>query len=632
MITTGYPDGLLDALSNMSIRESYVKIELLDWNENFIQEIQGVVTTGSFSFDGKSSMRRTCNFTMVIPDGQDEYELARIINLNKKFRLYIGYKNNLMDYQDYPDILWFKMGLYVFITANFNHSIQGSTINVTARDKMCLLNGQVQGVIPESIILHNKETYIYSESTSTEVPLSFTIESDEKGKYVMVDGERKDVQRKLIPILVKDIIYELVSHYGRENKGKIIINDIPKYGRLLVKYIGTAGMALTKTEKGYNIDFLEDPTENPPTGAIMVKQYGDLLGYKITKLIFPGELITNVGDTVTAILDKICNVFGNFEYFYDVDGNFIFQEKKNYLNNSYVPLESDEITGKLIANFNKSKIDYSFKDNKIVSSFTNNPKWDNIKNDFVVWGKRTDALGKEYPIHFHLAIDNRPEEKDNLDYRQVILNNDQQVGESAASDYYKELSAFWAQNYNADKKEFTSRVTQDPMSLNYWLEIYPAQGKYAKYSVPSIGRRTYAISDSDATCIYPPDVPGIVWYADSDDTEFNKFDSCDNISQSYFNGYPVVRMTPELSSAVVAAEDRKSCFEVIRELLYKHLSLQETITIQCLPVYWLEPGDLIDVHDAKSNIKGEYIITNISLPLQYNGLMSITAMRAEQRI
>jgi hypothetical protein len=74
-------------------------------------------------------------------------------------------------------------------------------------------------------------------------------------------------------------------------------------------------------------------------------------------------------------------------------------------------------------------------------------------------------------------------------------------------------------------------------------------------------------------------------------------------------------MTPELSSAVVAAEDRKSCFEVIRELLYKHLSLQETITIQCLPVYWLEPGDLIDVHDAKSNIKGEYIITNISLPL-----------------
>jgi hypothetical protein len=106
----------------MTIRETYVKLELLDWQENFIQDIQGIVTNGSFSFDGKSSMRRTCNFTMVIPDGQNEYELQKIINLNKKFRLYIGCKNHLVDYQDYPDILWFKMGLYVFISANFNHS------------------------------------------------------------------------------------------------------------------------------------------------------------------------------------------------------------------------------------------------------------------------------------------------------------------------------------------------------------------------------------------------------------------------------------------------------------------------------------------------------------------------------
>lgn len=97
-IETGYPQELLDAFMDMPIRESYVKLELLDWNEEFIQEIQGVVTAGSLSFDGKSSMRRTCNFTMIIPDGQNEYELSKIINLNKKFRLYIGYKNNLVEY------------------------------------------------------------------------------------------------------------------------------------------------------------------------------------------------------------------------------------------------------------------------------------------------------------------------------------------------------------------------------------------------------------------------------------------------------------------------------------------------------------------------------------------------------
>jgi hypothetical protein len=41
---------------------------------------------------------------------------------------------------------------------------------------------------------------------------------------------------------------------------------------------------------------------------------------------------------------------------------------------------------------------------------------------------------------------------------------------------------------------------------------------------------------------------------------------------------------------------------------------------------------MIEVEDSRSNIFGNYIISNISLPLTYNGLMSITAIRAEERI
>jgi hypothetical protein len=35
-------------------------------------------------------------------------------------------------------------------------------------------------------------------------------------------------------------------------------------------------------------------------------------------------LIANSGDTVTSVLDKIKNMLGEFEYFYDIDGRFIF--------------------------------------------------------------------------------------------------------------------------------------------------------------------------------------------------------------------------------------------------------------------------------------------------------------------
>ena len=48
------------------------------------------------------------------------------------------------------------------------------------------------------------------------------------------------------------------------------------------------------------------------------------------------------------ILDKIIEVLGNFEYFYDVNGNFIFQEIKNYLNNSQTKYILDEANDNIL--------------------------------------------------------------------------------------------------------------------------------------------------------------------------------------------------------------------------------------------------------------------------------------------
>lgn len=609
LISNNYPQELLTALMEMEIRESYVRLELLDWNENFLQEIQGIVTTGSVSIDGKSSMRRTCNFTMILPDGQDEYELSNIINLNKKFNLYIGYKNNLKAYQSYGEILWFKLGVFVFISANFTHSTSSTQISVTARDKMCLLNGQVQGTIPEAIILHDKE---------------------------LDDGT-------LQPIPIREIIYELVHHYGKESISNIFINGVPDYGRLLVKYIGTRTMYLQKSGDNYTGEYLFD-SPGEWTNYDM-KVTNDLIGYRKVNFIYPGELISKVGDSVVSILDNICNTFGNFEYFYDVDGHFIFQEKQNYLNTSYKNYVNELDDDNYKTSYGSGYIAYSFKDKQIISSYTNTPKWENIKNDFVVWGTHTTPLGLEIPIHYHLAIDSKPtEEYDEngnpiVDYRQLMYERDvlSKAGESAVSDYYKELAAFWPQIYTQQAeidanpnvnltKGFKDYVKNDPLSLKYWLEILDDKGKYAKYSVSSIGRRTYAIEDKDAIYIYPPSPPSIVWTEKQDEVKSEIKDI------EIFNGYICALMPAELSSAIVAAADGKSCFEVIREALYQHLSLQETITVQSLPIYWLEPNVMIEVEDEKSNIFGNYIISTMNIPLTYNGLMSLTAIRADTRI
>jgi hypothetical protein len=49
-------------------------------------------------------------------------------------------------------------------------------------------------------------------------------------------------------------------------------------------------------------------------------EFGETAGYRYTELTYAGDLIRGVGESITSILDKIKNMLGDFEYFYDLDG------------------------------------------------------------------------------------------------------------------------------------------------------------------------------------------------------------------------------------------------------------------------------------------------------------------------
>lgn len=53
------------------LQNQFVKITLLDWDENPLQEIQGIATGGSISLNGNSSVRRTCSLTMAVKSISD---------------------------------------------------------------------------------------------------------------------------------------------------------------------------------------------------------------------------------------------------------------------------------------------------------------------------------------------------------------------------------------------------------------------------------------------------------------------------------------------------------------------------------------------------------------------------------
>ena len=79
-----------------------------------------------------------------------------------------------------------------------------------------------------------------------------------------------------------------------------------------------------------------------------------------------------------------------------------------YLNYYYTPITQVNDNFYIKA-FSDSKYYYSFIDAKDAISYYNSPKYENIKNDFIIWGDKTDANGITKTIQYHLAIDEKPQ-------------------------------------------------------------------------------------------------------------------------------------------------------------------------------------------------------------------------------
>ena len=111
-----------------------------------------------------------------------------------------------------------------------------------------------------------------------------------------------------------------------ENCNIITIDKIPSYNPLF-------DLEQSGVVSNYTIVYSSPQKENPKSIAKI--EYGQTAGYRITDLVYAGDLILNVGETVTSMLDKIIKMLGDFEYFYDIDGRFIFQRKKTYFYTSW---------------------------------------------------------------------------------------------------------------------------------------------------------------------------------------------------------------------------------------------------------------------------------------------------------
>lgn len=602
-------DNFLKQIDRQHVIHQYVKITLLNWKEQEMEEIQGYITGGNLSIDGSSATRRTGSISFSPVDQDVSYDsLNAKFSLNKRIKLEIGVANqqdsDLYSKEEYP-IIWFPQGVFFITGCSINHSLDGVNVNLNIMDKMGLLNGKVGGILPS------------------------TVEFDKVDKY---NNLTHDIETANVTLY--QIIMEAVHHWGQEQVGKILIGDLSKIIKKVVTWdknytlpsdvsYSTSDSTVNNSlfwidetqlnstgpenpQQGHELDYLKvdivigQKTDGKPSlewkqahRGDSAKSYSDMnvVGYKLSDFYYPGELTGQAGEAVTNILDKVRDCLGNYEYFYDIDGNFRFQEIKNYLNTSlssnilaelnmnalgygvttdtifYYDSHKVDNNAYYIVDRTRGKVAYDFSDNALVCSISNSPNYDNIKNDFIIWGKQKTTDGSELPIRYHLAIDEKPpyghkyygiEKKDLYDrvyfsdcrekqegeeiptgYKEYIATDWRSelyfqgvLAERNATDpgyYYAELANEWPKQYDLEHHKFrpetivelekmdTEEATETTKreakldSLQYFLDFIDTSADVGRFSISQIGRRTKVLTDDSINCLFEPETPNLVY-------------------------------------------------------------------------------------------------------------------------
>lgn len=684
MKTFLYDTEFLKQLDYHREKDSYARITLLTIDDYPRESIEGTVTGGSINVDGASAVRRSCSLELLVTNkdmqNNNSYINNKYWSYNNKFRLEIGVKNQIDP--KYPEILWFDQGIYIISSFNVSTSVNSISVSIQGKDKMCRLNGEISGNIP--------------------IETDFgTIETIQENGISLIEK---------LPL--KTIIFQAVKEYAGERAENIIINDLDAMAYELWEYRGDNPMYLiidannpkiirnisfdgaTKIKSLSNISFSKfgseyryysfntlDKTYNNLAkkfsmynkDCFLAKiEYGETAGYHMTPLVYNNDLILKAGETVTALLDKIKNMLGNYEYFYDLQGRFVFQKKNTYVNEIFSPINGDLVTPTM----HTSPYSYQFTDHKLFSAISSPPNIANTKNDFTIWGTRKSISGVDLPIHVRYAIAKKPiryksydgivystikEEgaEKVVDWRELIYQMSKDYykhntksdflikiqennswcnrGKTGYEQYYSDLNGYWRQLYNPEpktdeeKEEFynikgsdgegankywNKKIHTEPTSLNFWIDFLDLKGEINNYNIEKIGIRTKVVNESSVKSIYFKETPEILFLIS------NK----DNIADIDKNAYSIIYIQENLQDLFARSSQGLSAISKANDLIYQHTISTEALSITSIPIYYLEPNTRIYVEGY-----GDYTLDKISYSLNHNGTMNISGVKINEQ-
>lgn len=205
MINIGAED--YNVLKQQYIKK-YIRLELLDFQYNIVDELSGNMTKCSINVDSNSDLRRSCDLSFVVTTSTFDIKAGSKLWLDKFCRPYVGYENMRTG-----EIQWYNQGIYLVNNPQWSYNASTNEISMQALDLMSKLtglrNGNLEGIptkiakdenVREAIIktieLGGFTKYICEECKTkdgTIVPVPYDIEIDVGGTVYDILSSLRDI-------------------------------------------------------------------------------------------------------------------------------------------------------------------------------------------------------------------------------------------------------------------------------------------------------------------------------------------------------------------------------------------------------------------------------------------------------
>ena len=650
MINIGAED--YNVLKQQYIKK-YIRLELLDFQYNIVDELSGNMTKCSINVDSNSDLRRSCDLAFVVTTSTFDIKAGSKLWLDKFCRPYVGYENMRTG-----EIQWYNQGIYLVNNPQWSYNASTNEISMQALDLMSKLtglrNGNLEGIptkiakdenVREAIIktieLGGFTKYICEEcktNDGTIVPVPYDIEIDVGGTiYDILTGLRDIMPNYQIYFDINGVFHYEPIPLAYDDP--VLIDDDLFNNVLISENINTDFESVKNYVEvlghTWDVDYYSPSDKTTVSGGTITPTFSDLKELQND---------TAVGITLPSDITNVNKVTINFLGSNDVvdiddtpvkslakDTEWVFQYvagEKGKLPSTYRKLEYIQSSGKqyidtgvIVKNITEIKVDFQAVtilsgENQYASS------WVNEQN------------------HIQIGINgNKFMDSGGVTYSQTssVTARTQAVGVPVGTVnlnlyLFAQSESTGALHYSAGRIFSCQITTADGLVRNF-VPCKNPDGVIGMYDV--VNGVFYKNSGSDTfiagTDLGPGDGTLSFWrFMGHQQAQAISYDN--NPSSPFYVGYPIGSSSVGRIRIVLYGGEYDNIYsdDLAKQRadfeIYQRSRLNDSISMETIPIPWMDANIVISHRFGQKQEPSKYIVKSFSVDYATGGTMTINAI------